>query len=139
MECCSKNDMAFWYGLMKYYNKGNCWIHNFTKLCNLDECRHAFVLCVPTFKEQVGFGDVQLVPKWCTSVLHAGARLKLHANLQLIQEIKQQQNKAHYKAIKQHKQLNKDMNYSAEEHLPDHWLCGNMTRELQLLLVSMWR
>jgi len=35
--------------------------------------------------------------------------------------------------------MNKDMNHSAEEHLPDHWLCGNMTRELQLLLVSMWR
>lgn len=41
-------------------------------------------VCVPTFKDQVGFGNIQLVPKRYTSFLHSGARFKLHTNLQLI-------------------------------------------------------
>jgi len=78
------SDMALWNITTKAIIE---FIINFTKWWNLDECMHA---CVPTFKEQVGFGDVQLVPKWCTSLLHTGARFKLHTNLQLIQKTTKQ-------------------------------------------------
>lgn len=36
-----------------------------------------------TFEEEVGLGQVQLVPKGDTCVLHPCAGLKLHAHLQL--------------------------------------------------------
>ncbi len=64
-----------------------CWIHHTpTKWGDVDECCMYVQMqaYLPTFKDKISFGDVQLVSKWYTSVLHPGACFKLHANLQLI-------------------------------------------------------
>ena len=80
-----------------------------------------------TFEEEVGLGQVQLVPEGDAGVLHPCAGLKLHTHLQL-------------EGPEQHMRISEwpHLDFQAQQplaapaspctHSPGHWLCGSMLR-----------
>lgn len=64
---------------------------NYLVVCALPPVLHwsfyAYILLVFTFKEQVGFGKVQLVTERCGGVLHPCAGFKFNSYLQLEEKI----------------------------------------------------
>lgn len=85
-----------------------------------------------TFEEEVGLGQVQLVPKGDTCVLHSRAGLKLHAHLQLWgaggNTESASQTGLRSTQAPGHPRLAASPHSRSLDRSPGHWLCGSTWR-----------